>query len=76
MAKKSTSGKVVIKSLGKRSGNVSAPTLAKVVRDARGKFLVKKGAALKVQDTATGSGHVGFHSTMAKPDKIKPRFAA
>lgn len=76
MAKKSSSVKVVIKSLGKRSGNVSAPALAKVVRDARVKFVVKKGVTLKIKDTATGSGHIGFHTAKEKPDKLKARIAA
>ncbi|WP_242112027.1 hypothetical protein [Luteimonas aquatica] len=60
MARKSATGKVVIKHLGKRSGNLSAPALRRIVREARSRVPVKKGGDLKVRDTATGSGHIGF----------------
>lgn len=55
--------RTIIKSLGKRSGNVSASDLNRIVRDARGKFDVKAGAGatLKPQDTASGSGRIKFH---------------
>lgn len=76
MAKKTSTGKVVIKSLGKRSGKTTASALTQVVREARGKFVVKKKSALKIKDTATGSGHIGFHKAEPEPRKTKLQNAA
>lgn len=60
MEKESVPAKVVIKSLGRKSGNMSAARLRVAVRDARGKFVTKTVKALRKTDTATGSGHVRF----------------
>jgi len=60
MKKHASAAKVVIKTLGKSSGNVSSVALSQVVRDARGKYTVKKGSSLEIGDTATGSGHISF----------------
>lgn len=53
---------VVIKSLGKRSGNVSARTLERVVREARGRVKLPKDRPLRIEDTASGAGHIRFQT--------------
>jgi uncharacterized RmlC-like cupin family protein len=62
MAKRSAS-KLVIKSLGKRSGTISAPALSRIVHEARDKYRGKQrtDTALDIEDTATGSGRIKFH---------------
>jgi len=66
MKKKSTPAKIVIKRLGRKSGNISAAQLQVTVRDAREKSGIKSIKALRKSDTATGSGHVRF----VEPDAI------
>ena len=60
MKKKSTPAKIVIKRLGRKSGNISAAKLQVAVRVAREKSGIKSVKALRKSDTATGSGHVRF----------------
>jgi len=60
MEKESVPARVVIKSLGHTSGNISVARLRAAVHDARGKFVTKTVKALRKADTATGSGHVRF----------------
>ncbi len=60
MKKKSTPAKIVIKHLGRKSGNISAAKLQVTVRDVREKSGIKSVKALRKSDTATGSGHVRF----------------
>ncbi|WP_324318454.1 hypothetical protein [Arenimonas sp.] len=61
MKKKPATNPVVIKSLGKYSGNIDTAKLRAVIREIRASSpLEKKSGPLRIEDTASGSGHIGF----------------
>lgn len=76
MSKETTSPRPVIKSLGRRSGNLSSAELKAVVREVRNQLAVKKIKVLKKEDTATGAGHVRFKKIRAGSEAKPPRSAA
>ena len=78
MKKKSASNGVVIKSLGKTSGNIDPVKLRAVIRRLQADMVIdlsKKMRPIGVKDTASGSGAIRFsfgNRPVASKDKTQP----
>lgn len=75
MKKKSAGHGVVIKSLGKSSGNIDPVKLRAVIRRLQADMVIdvtKRTAPIRVEDTASGSGAISFAFGHAAP-AAKPR---
>ena len=80
MKKKSASNGVVIKSLGKTSGNIDTVKLRAVIRRLQADRLVDADAKvrpIRIEDTATGSGKIQLVFGSPRPGKkAKPKAAS
>jgi len=75
MKKKSASNGVVIKSLGKTSGNIDPAKLRAVIRRLQADMsfdVNEKIGPIRIEDTASGSGAIRFAFGKPAPAKARP----